>query len=110
MLTILMISALSLVVATVGASLITGREIQRLKFELKRLEQAKEHAFAELEEAKQRRQAAEGTVGVLENVKKEKRSSHEKLLRELEELKEEVVPEREIKESGVLRPKGPDED
>ncbi len=91
MLTILMISALTLVVATVGAALITGREIQRLKFELKRLEQAKEHALMELEEAKQRRQAAEGTVGVLENVKKEKRSSHEKLLMELEELSSRAV-------------------
>ena len=110
MLTILMISALSLVVLTIGAALITGREIQRLKFELKRLEQAKEYALTELEEAKERRKAADGTVGVLENVKKGKMSSHEKLLKELEELKEEVVPEREIKESSPLRPRGPDDD
>ena len=110
MLTILMISAISILVATIGAALITGREIQRLKFELKRLEQAKEYAFAELEEAKQRREAAEGTVGLLENIKKDKRSSHERLLQELEELKEEVVPEREIKESGPLRARGLDDD
>ena len=109
MLTILMISALSLVVATIGAALITGREVQRLKFELKRLEQAKECAFAELEEAKQRREAVSGTVGLLENIKKDKSLSHEKLLNELEELKEEVLPEREIKESGPIRPRSPDE-
>ena len=110
MLTLLMISALSIVVVTIGAALITGREIQRLKSELKRLEQAKAHALTELEEATERRKAADGTVGVLENVKKGKMSSHEKLLTELEELKKEVVPEREIKESSPLQPRSPDDD
>ena len=110
MLTILMISALTLVVATIGAALITGREIERLKFQLKKLEHAKEDASAELEEAKQRRESAEGTVGLLENIKKDKLSAHGRLLEELEELKEEVVPEREIKESAPARGRGPDDD
>jgi hypothetical protein len=105
MLTILMISALSLVVATIGAAVLTGREIERLKFQLKKLEQAKEHALAELEEAKQRRVSADGTVGLLENIKKDKMSARERLLTELEELKEEVLPEREITESTPLRPR-----
>ena len=105
MLTILMISALSLVVATIGAAVLTGREIERLKFQLKKLEQAKEHALAELEEAKQRRVSADGTVGLLENIKKDKMSARERLLTELEELKEEDLPEREITESTPLRPR-----
>ena len=40
---------------------------------------------------------------MLGNIKKDKIRSHEKLLAELEELKEEVVEEREIKESNPRR-------
>ena len=110
MLSFLMIVALTLVIATVAAAMIAGREIQRLKLQLSKLEQAKVIVHGELEEAKQRVEAANGTLGVLQNVKNEKTALKEKLLTELEELQEETVPDREITESAPLRPRDDSDD
>ena len=90
--------AVVLVVLSIFAAIVAARHVQALKNTLSRLKAKLQETESRLAEAKIQRETVEGTVGMLENIKKDKIHSHEKLLQELEDLKEEVVEEREIKE------------
>ena len=95
--------AIVMVTLTVLASIVAARDVRTLKNVLARLEANYKRPCLGWPKQKFNGRRSRAPSVCLENIKKDKIRSHEKLLAELEELKEEVLEEREIKESNPRR-------
>ena len=92
-----------LVTATMGLAIVTAREIEALKQRLARLQETRAEAQQRLEEAKDYRASISGTRDMLKALLTNKAEQKTKSLDYLEQLKEEVVEERDIGVSNPLQ-------
>jgi HPt (histidine-containing phosphotransfer) domain-containing protein len=103
---VLLISATAaLVLIAIAAAIYTGHIITRLKSQLAALERQKMAVHKHLKEAEEQAHTIKGTLKMLEKKKAAMGKMREKLETELEQLQEEVLPEREISE---VAPSGQD--
>lgn len=101
--TLLITTAAVLIVATIVVALVTATELQQQRQELAALELAVLDLELELEAAVGQRMIAEGSLALHTKLRHEKVGKIAELNEELELLKEDRVPEREIKVARARR-------
>ena len=94
--TLLLIIAGLLVGLTVVTALATGRELDRKKKELGKLERILRESMEKLEEGRSHQKIIEGNRDMLKRGKERKQAQIQQLAEDLEELEQEVAEEHEI--------------
>ena len=93
----MIILAAVLITLAIGATIVTSHEIERLKKEVTRLENARNEALHNLQEAQTQKKTAEGSRDLLDKIRNETEEKIKGRQKEIEELKTQARPEREVK-------------